>query len=33
QYFGSKVAAPVFRKIATETLRYLKMSDETKKVN
>lgn len=27
QYFGGKVAAPVFRKIATETLRYLKMSE------
>lgn len=33
QYFGGTVAAPVFRKIATETLRYLEMSDETKKVN
>ncbi len=27
QYFGGKVAAPIFRKIATETLRYLKMSE------
>ena len=33
QYFGGRCAAPVFSKIATETLRYLKMSDETKKVN
>jgi stage V sporulation protein D (sporulation-specific penicillin-binding protein) len=29
-YFGSQVAAPVFRKIATETLRYLQMSNEIK---
>ncbi len=32
-YFGSRVCAPVFRKIATETLRYLKMTNETERVN
>ncbi len=32
-YFGGTVAAPVFRKIATETLRYLEMSDEVKGIN
>jgi cell division protein FtsI (penicillin-binding protein 3) len=28
QYFGGTVCAPVFSRIATETLRYLKMSNE-----
>ena len=31
QYFGGTVAAPVFKKIATETLRYLEMTNEIKK--
>ena len=30
QYFGGTVCAPVFSKIATETLRYLKMSNEAR---
>lgn len=33
QYFGGTVAAPVFRKIATETLRYLEMTNEIKKTD
>lgn len=33
EHFGSTVCAPVFRKIATETLKYLKMSNETKEIN
>ena len=32
-HFGSIVCAPVFRKIASETLKYLKMSNEAEKVN
>jgi cell division protein FtsI/penicillin-binding protein 2 len=33
QYFGGTVCAPVFSRIATETLRYLKISNEAKRVN
>jgi cell division protein FtsI/penicillin-binding protein 2 len=33
RYFGGTVAAPVFRKIATETLRYLEMENGTKELN
>lgn len=33
QYFGGTVCAPVFSKIATETLRYLKMSNEAERLN
>lgn len=33
QYFGGTVCAPVFKKIATETLRYLERLNETKKIN
>ncbi|MFC1699139.1 peptidoglycan D,D-transpeptidase FtsI family protein [Candidatus Omnitrophota bacterium] len=32
RYFGGTVCAPVFRKIATETLRYLESANETKEV-
>ncbi|MCQ9207866.1 MAG: penicillin-binding protein 2 [Omnitrophica bacterium] len=33
EHFGSRVCAPVFKKIATETLRYLEMSNELKRVD
>ncbi len=33
EYYGGRVAAPVFRKIAAETLRYLEMSNETKRAD
>jgi len=33
QYFGGRVCAPVFRKIAAETLTYLKMVDEDKRAD
>jgi len=32
-HFGSTVCAPVFKKIATETLRYLEMSNEIRKTD
>jgi len=32
-HFGSRVCAPVFKKIATETIRYLEMANEVKRAD